>query len=289
MRTCFRLSPISKTIGGILLLPWLFVPEVPAQNDTLEFEPERNVLHSENIIFTADTGRLQVISAGRISKNLEELPLTVYVISHEDILRNRYNSLTDILRSLPGIITSQPGYGELGESFQIWDLTGNLYTKILVNGLSVKPSVVSGMPIGNQLPIRQAEKIEVIYGTSSAIYGTDAVSGVINIITKKAERGTFVRGDIGLGKNGYNDMNFFLGGKAGRNNNILRYSVYGSRSEYPDMDIRYPGEEVYNPLNYYHQREKNSNLGANITRPWIITASSLSGLVKNRITGKCHP
>lgn len=272
-----------------MLLPWLFVPEVPAQNDTLEFEPERNVLHSENIIFTADTGRLQVISAGRISKNLEELPLTVYVISHEDILRNRYNSLTDILRSLPGIITSQPGYGELGESFQIWDLTGNLYTKILVNGLSVKPSVVSGMPIGNQLPIRQAEKIEVIYGTSSAIYGTDAVSGVINIITKKAERGTFVRGDIGLGKNGYNDMNFFLGGKAGRNNNILRYSVYGSRSEYPDMDIRYPGEEVYNPLNYYHQREKNSNLGANITRPWIITASSLSGLVKNRITGKCHP
>ena len=43
----------------------------------------------------------------------------------------------------------------------------------------VRPSVVGAMPIGSQLPIRQAERIEVIYGPAATIYGADAASGVI--------------------------------------------------------------------------------------------------------------
>jgi outer membrane receptor for ferrienterochelin and colicin len=219
------------------------------------------MLRAQDLVFPEDTNGLNVISAGRISKNLDELPLTVYAISHEEILRNQYTSLIDVLNSLPGIVTSKPGYGELGESFQIWGLTGNLYTKILINGLPIKPSVVSGMPIGSQLPIRQAERIEVIFGSSSAIYGADAVSGVINIITREADKGTFVRGDVSLGEDGYSYMNFFLGGKGGKNNNILQYSFWGSKAEYDNMDVKYPDEGVYNPLNYYQQKEEIFNLG----------------------------
>jgi outer membrane cobalamin receptor len=212
------------------------------------------MLGAENLEFKSDSNRLKIISAGRISANLDDLPLEVYVISHEEILRNQYSTLTDVLHALPGIKTSRPGTGELGESFQIWGLTGNLYTKILVNGMPVKPSVVSGMPIGSQLPIRQAEKIEVIYGNSSAVYGADAVSGVINIITKEAEEGTFVRGDISLGKNGHNYFNFMIGGKGGKNNNILQYSFYGTRFEQNNMNLDYMSEGVYNPMNYYQAK-----------------------------------
>jgi outer membrane receptor protein involved in Fe transport len=236
------------------IISWVFVQYAVPQTDTTSNWIQKDVLQAEDLVFPVDSERLKIISAGRISKNLDELPLTVYVISHEEILRNEYTSLIDVLNSLPGITTSKPGTGELGESFQIWGLTGNMYTKILLNGLAVKPSVVSGMPIGSQLPIRQAEKIEVIYGTSSSVYGADAVSGVINIITKEADKGTFVRGDISLGEDGYSYMNFFLGGKAGKANNILQYNLYGSRSEYANMDIKYKTEEVYNPLNYYQQQ-----------------------------------
>lgn len=218
------------------------------------------ILGADNLEFQSYSNRLKIISAGRISANLDDLPLDVYVISHEEILRNQYSTLTDVLHALPGIKTSRPGTGELGESFQIWGLTGNLYTKILVNGMPVKPSVVSGMPIGSQLPIRQAEKIEVIYGNASAVYGADAVSGVINIITKEAEKGTFVRGDISLGKNGHNYFNFMIGGKGGKNNNILQYNFYGTRFELNDMNLDYLNEGIYNPMNYYQARGETINL-----------------------------
>ena len=248
--------------SGIILclLSWIFYLSVFPQADSAFTEIQQDKLQAEDLVFSPDTSRLNVISAGRISKDLDELPLTVYVISHEDILRNQYTSLIDVLNALPGIVTSQPGYGELGESFQIWGLTGNLYTKILINGLPIKPSVVSGMPIGSQLPIRQAEKIEIIFGSSSAIYGADAVSGVINIITREADKGTFVRGDISLGEDGYNYMNFFLGGKGGKNNNILQYSFYGSKQEYTDMNVQYADEGVYNPMNYYQQKEEKFDI-----------------------------
>jgi outer membrane cobalamin receptor len=191
-----------RTSVILFIISWVIVQNVIPQTDTTISEIQKDILQAEDLIFPIDSERLKIISAGRISKNLDELPLTVYVISHEEILRNQYTSLIDVLNSLPGITTSQPGTGELGESFQIWGLTGNLYTKILINGLPVRPSVVSGMPIGSQLPIRQADKIEVIYGTSSSVYGADAVSGVINIITKEADKNTFVRGDISLGEDG---------------------------------------------------------------------------------------
>ena len=250
-------------IRPVIILFLLFgaIHPIRSQADSMEAEIQPFRLQMEDLVFPVDTGRLNIISAGRISKNLDELPLTVYVISHEEILRNQYTSLIDVLNALPGIVTSQPGYGELGESFQIWGLTGNLYTKILIDGLPIKPSVVSGMPVGSQLPIRQAEKIEIIFGSSSAIYGADAVSGVINIITREADKGTFVRGNISLGEDGYSYMNFFLGGKGGKNNNILQYSFYGSKSEYNNMDVNYSDEGVYNPLNYYQQKEKTFLIG----------------------------
>jgi len=229
-------------------------PEMDLRRDTLPSGIPFEVLEAADLLFHPDTNRLKIISTGRFSKNLDDLPLEVYVISHEEILRNQYNTLTDVLSSLPGIRTSQPGSGELGESFQVWGFTGNLYTKILINGVPIKPSAVSGMPIGSQLPIRQAEKIEVVYGNASAVYGADAVTGVINIITKDADQDTFVRGNVSLGQGNYHYTNFFIGGKGGKNNNILNYSFYGSKAGLGDLKIKEGYEEVYNPLNYYQYR-----------------------------------
>jgi outer membrane receptor for ferrienterochelin and colicin len=249
--------------SGYIFLPlfWLSTLCGFPQADTAGSLTGLDLLQAGDLVFSTDSNWMNVISAGRISKNLDELPLTVYVISHEEILRNQFTSLIDVLNALPGITTSKPGYGELGESFQIWGLTGNLYTKILINGLPVKPSVVAGMPIGSQLPVRQAEKIEVVYGTSAAVYGADAVSGVINIITREADKGSFVRGDLSLGEDGYSYVNFFLGGKGGKNNNILQYSFYGSYSDYARMDIGNNDQDIYNPLNYYQERDQTFNIG----------------------------
>lgn len=265
---------------GALILSLLLnvlTGSVVAQADTIPVIVGMEVLEAGDLVFHPDTNRLKIISTGRFSKNMDDLPLKVYVISHEEILNNQYNTLTDVLNSLPGMRISQPGSGELGESFQIWGFTGNLYSKILINGVPIKPSGVSGMPIGSQLPIRQADKIEVVYGNASAVYGADAVTGVINIITKESEQDIFVRGDISLGQGNYQYTNFFIGGKGGKNNNILNFSFYGSKSEIGDLHIKEGYEEAYDPLNYYKYRGEPFNINGVDYPPQDVTEETFTG------------
>lgn len=234
------------------------------------------ILDASNIISTVDTSKVRVVTASRSAKYLSDLPLTIYVITHEEIITNGYTTLADVLKNLPGIRTSQPGTGEYGEGFQLRGLPGNQYAKILINNLPIKPSVVAGMPIGQQLPIRQAERIEVIYGPAAAVYGADAVTGVINIILKEADKGTFVRGDVFIGEANYNYANFTIGGKAGKNRNILEYSFYANKSEIPRVENYRGHQQAYNPLAVLQQTGKKISLNGDIYNPIDITTSLLS-------------
>jgi outer membrane receptor for ferrienterochelin and colicin len=233
-------------------------------------------LDAADLVFKADTAEMNVTSASRSSKRIGELPITIYVVTREQIILNHYNSLIDILKSLPGIRVSQPGSGELGESFELRGLPGNLYTMILVNGLPIKPSGVIGMPISAQLPVREAERIEIIYGPAAAVYGADAVSGVINIITKEADKGTFVSGNFGLGLYDYRNGDFMVGGKTGKNKNVLQYSFYGGLSEVSDVNIRTGYDYMYNPLEYLQKAGYNYKIGSENYQPVNITESLLT-------------
>ena len=232
-------------------------------------------LDTEDLFFPDDSVVINVISASRSSKNINELPITIYVVTRDEIIRNHYTSLIDIIKSLPGVRVSQPGSGELGESFQLRGLIGNLYTMILINGLPIKPSSVIGMPILAQLPVRQAERIEVIYGPAAAIYGADAVSGVINIITREADKGTFVMGDISLGQYDYRNSNFMVGGKTGRDKNVLQYSFYGGLNEVNDLKVKSGHEDVYNPLHYLQNSGVKFTLGSKEYNPIELTEEIL--------------
>ena len=58
-------------------------------------------------------------------------------------------------------------------------LLGNSKTRILINGTPIRPFSQDGMDIGAQLPIRQADRIEIVLGPGASLYGSDAVAGVI--------------------------------------------------------------------------------------------------------------
>ncbi|MDQ1296238.1 MAG: hypothetical protein QG611_216 [Bacteroidota bacterium] len=256
---------ITILIFLFILSPYLFGQHTIPEPDKID------KLDAYDLSFGTDTVEMNVISASRSSKRIGELPITIYVVTREEIIRNHYNSLTDIIKSLPGVRVSQPGSGELGESFELRGLVGNLYTMIMINGLPIKPSVVTGMPISAQLPVRQAERIEVIYGPAAAVYGADAVSGVINIITKEADKGTFVMGDISLGQLDHRMGNFMVGGKTGKNKNILQYSFYGGQSEVSDLNIKKGYEDIYNPLQYFQNDGRIFKIGSTEYEPVKIT------------------
>jgi len=207
-------------------------------------------LDENDIIQGKESSLLEIVSASRSSKYAEDLPVTVYVVTREEILQNGYITLVDVLRSVPGIKVSQPGSGIEGETFLIRGLFGNYYTKILIDNIPIQPSVVSGMPIADQLPVRQAERIEIIFGPASAVYGADALAGVINIITKTSERPVYAQADITLGTYGQTNMNALIGGKIGKNKNVLKYKFYGNAGFRNDMNVKYDIQNVYNPSVY---------------------------------------
>jgi hemoglobin/transferrin/lactoferrin receptor protein len=196
----------------------------------------------------------KIVGASRSVKKLEDLPITVYIITQEDILKNGYTTLVDVLKMVPGIRVSKPGNGLFGETFLMRGLEGNVYTKILLNNLPIQPSSSSALGIGEQLPITQVDRIEIIYGPSSAVYGADAMAGVINIITKSTQSSTFAQVNTIVGQYGYRHVNFMAGGKLGKNKNIVQYNVYANRGVRTDQNIKH-GEyrKVYSPLRYVEE------------------------------------
>ncbi|MFN8304606.1 MAG: TonB-dependent receptor [Saprospiraceae bacterium] len=237
-----------------LLIPFLLLAgAIGAQPDSaMLLRPER--LKNENILDRDPTlQKTQAISATRSPEDVDQLPYTVWVITADEILRYGFVTLGDVLRAAPGIRVSQPGNAMEGETFLMRGLNGNEYVKILINDVPVKSSLAYGMSIGSQLPVRQAERIEIMYGPASSIYGNEACAGVVNIILKETERPVYTQADLSFGRFGYNNLDLMFGGKIGRDKRIFRFSLYGSSTVRDDNDLFYDSN-LFNVDNYLSSR-----------------------------------
>ena len=230
-----------------LLISCLYVS---GQVDTSRQSIEREQLDYQHIKPSKEKDTKQIISASRSLKDIADIPYTVFVVEGEEIRANHYITLADVLKTVPGIKVSQPGSVWEGETFLMRGLIGNTHAKILVNNVPVQPSVTGFFPIASQLPIQQAERIEIVYGPATSLYGEGAMAGVINIITKDPEESLQAQADVRVGQFGNNYFNFFAGGKLGKDDNILQFSVYGNRHGRDDLNIWRGHEENYNPLLY---------------------------------------
>jgi len=222
---------------------------VYAQQEKLELKFEELDWNDISDLQTI-TPNTKVISGSRSEKAIKDLPFTIYVITGEEIRRNGYITLTDVLKRLPGIRVSQPGSALEGETFLMRGLLGNTYAKILINDIPIKPFIVSGMPIGAQLPIREAERIEVIYGPAATLYGADASAGVINIILKETDRPVYLQADLGFGQDGFENLDIMFGGKLGKDKRVLTFNAFGGYTAFDDRRIKYDRSNVYNPRVY---------------------------------------
>lgn len=232
---------MSKIICFLALLPAFLY----AQNDsTLLLAPERL---TERDILPRDLTQknIRAFSATRSLDAVEDSPFTIVVFTAEDILRNGFVTLTDVLKAAPGVRVSQPGNAVEGETFMVRGLSGNQYMKILINDIPIKPSMALGMPIGAQLPIRQAERIEILYSPAGAIYGDETCAGVVNIILKESERPVYTQADLGFGRFGYNSLDLMFGGKIGKDKKIFRFSLYGSSTVRDRTDVYYDDNLYY--------------------------------------------
>jgi outer membrane receptor for ferrienterochelin and colicins len=128
---------------------------------------------------------IKISTASLRPQEVREAPATIYVVTEEDFRRYGYRDLKDILRNLPGIDYNWPGShlfgGQRGFSSQ-WELT-----KLLINGREANALPNDAAFIVNQFNLTGVKRVEIVQGAASVLYGPEAFSGVINIITKDAE------------------------------------------------------------------------------------------------------
>lgn len=211
---------------------------------------ELNVLGPDDLAEQKRIKKDVVFGPNRVPENSDELAQLTYVITRDEILRNGYSSLNDVLKNIPGMRTSDPGSALMGESFLMRGLLGNSYTKILINGISFTPSNLPGFPLAANLPIKQAERIEITFGPVTTVYGNDAMAGVINIVMSEVDKPIEVIANTALGMSanlgqndentGANELHILLGGQTGKGKNILQYQFFGSSKRMKDRNLLAP-------------------------------------------------
>jgi iron complex outermembrane receptor protein len=133
-----------------------------------------------------ELSKLKVLSASKVPQEVRNVPANIHIITREEIRVNGYFTLEDALAGLPGFqFRNILGFNSY--IFQRGIPNQNNLIMILIDGVSVNELNSGGFYGGGQYNLDNIERIEVIYGPVSSIYGTNAVSGIINIVTRTDE------------------------------------------------------------------------------------------------------
>ncbi|CAJ1759282.1 TonB-dependent receptor domain-containing protein [Aeromonas veronii] len=143
-----------------------------------------------------------VITANRVEQPVSSVLAPVVVIDRAEIESRQVQSLPELLKTLPGVqIATLGGRGHISSLFIRG--TNSNHSLVLMNGRPIA-AMVAGTPDLSQIPLGNIERIEYIRGPRAAVYGSDAIGGVINLITKtSAKNGSETHLKGGAGSNGY--------------------------------------------------------------------------------------
>ena len=181
-----------------------------------------------------DLMNITITSASRKQERADEVAAAVFVITADDIRRSGMATLPDLLRLVPGVQVAQINANKWAVSVRGFN---GLYANkllVLVDGRSVYNHLFSGVMWDMEdLLVEDIDRIEVIRGPGAAVWGANAVNGVINILTKTAAetRGTLVRAGSGTGEPGQLAMRY--GGAFGN----TAYRVDAQWSGYGDSRL----------------------------------------------------
>lgn len=145
-----------------------------------------------------ELSQISISSEKKTVQKLNHTSSTIRIITSEQIEKKGYFTLEDALAELPG--------------FQFRDIQGlNTYSFlrglprqnnaiiVLIDGIQINELNSGGFYGGGQYNLANVERIEVLYGPASVIYGSNAISGVINIVTKTAKQKQFIKAQMALG------------------------------------------------------------------------------------------
>ncbi len=156
-----------------------------------------------------------VVTATRFKREKEKVPSHVVVITADDIKKMGVHSVPEILQYLGGIMVSDLNGNGMNQQVDMGGFgdTADRHVVVLIDGRRINPIDQSGIK-WSTIPVEDIQRIEVMYGSGSVLYGDNAMGGVINIITKRGKKGTHLSAETAIGnlRTGRGYVNLSLGG-----------------------------------------------------------------------------
>jgi vitamin B12 transporter len=138
-----------------------------------------------------------VVTASRMPQRLTDLLADVTVITGEELRRGGAQSLAELLQRQPGVEIVQNG-GPGASSGVFLRGANAAQTLVLVDGLRIASSTAGAAAL-EAIPLDQVERIEILRGPSSSLYGADAIGGVVQVFTRAATRAVAANASLGYG------------------------------------------------------------------------------------------
>lgn len=232
-----------------------------------------------------------IVTASRTPQARDAALAAVTVITREDIERRAPASLPELLRGMPGVsIASNGGPGKVASTFLRG--TDSDHALVLVDGVRIG-SATSGGAAFQDIPVEQIERIEIVRGPFSSLYGADALGGVIHIFTRRPHDSFAASFNAGAGNYGTQRYGAGIGGRGETSDEkggwYQVHAAYESTDGY-DSYRDNPGNPFddfdLNPdRDGYRNRSLSLGAGHRFNRAWDVEARALRAEGNNEYDG----
>ncbi len=231
-----------------------------------------------SISYAQSSDETVVVTANRVEQTQSSVLASVSIITREDIELMQADSALDVLRTLPGVEINSLG-GKAQDTSIYLRGTATQHTLVLIDGVKINSATSGGASIG-LIPAFAIEKIEVIRGPRAAVYGSDALGGVISITT--AGNGQSLhKAVVGYGENDHQLLGWHSSGQI----NEHTYGSFVAAKEQSDGYTVYQGA----PDGDKHGYDTTSFFGSvkhDVNERWSVNASAYKQESDNQYAGQ---
>lgn len=201
-----------------------------------------------------------VVTATRVPTRQSQLASSVTVITADEIASKQEVTLPDVLKDVPGLNLVQTG-GPGGLTSVFMRGTNSNHTKVLIDGIDVSdPSSATGTYDFGQMLAGTIDRVEVLRGPQSGLYGSDAIGGVINIITRSGEGPPKLEASAEGGSfDTFNQTGSLMGSEGGFHYTANVEHFHSGATPVTPLDLLAPGEKRND--DYYDNLTGSTKLG----------------------------
>ena len=188
-----------------------------------------------------DLMNITITTATRNAEGASGAPARVQVVTAEEVQRRGYRSLVDVLKDLPDFKVDLGGDVDYPAQITVQGSRGSDRIVLLLDGIRVSSPTSEPLPILANYPVHAARQIEIVYGPASALYGADAYSAVINVISRDATDGGGLSVGTSIGQFGLYNQTGSYTRKIGRSGSLL-VAAQAQYDGQPDLSKYYPND-----------------------------------------------